>query len=82
MIQKEQTATITQLKAEARPPRRALKAINRDRKIQELKEHFDTNTITLEEYVQKMSTHTNVVYILYYCFVYLRVGETPLFGLK
>ena len=29
-------------------------------KIHELKEHFDTNKITLEEYVQGMSTHTNV----------------------
>ena len=63
VIQKEQTATevsITQLEAGARPPRRALKAISRDRKIQELKERFDTNKITLEEYVQGMSAHTNV----------------------
>ena len=63
VIQKEQTATevfVLQLKAGARPPRRALKAINRDRKIQELKECFDTNKITLEEYVQGMSAHTNV----------------------
>ena len=50
----------TQLEAGARPPRRALKAITRDRKIQELKERFDTNTITLEGYVQGMSAHTNV----------------------
>ena len=34
--------------------------IRRDRKIQELKECFDTNTNTLEEYVHRMSTHTNV----------------------
>ena len=63
VIQKKQTATevsITQLEAGAHPPRRALKAITRDRKIQELKERFDTNTITLEEYVQGMSPHTNV----------------------
>ena len=49
-----------QLEAGARPPRRALKAINRDRKIQALKKRFDTNKITLEEYVQGMSAHTNV----------------------
>ena len=63
VIQKEQTPTevsITQLEAGARPPRRTLKAITRDRKIQELKECFDTKTFTLEEYVQGMSTHTNV----------------------
>ena len=63
VIQKEQTATevfITQLEAGARPPQRALKAISRDRKIQEFKERFHTNKITLEEYVQGMSTHTNV----------------------
>ena len=34
--------------------------LNRDRKIQELKERLDTNKITLEEYVQGMSAHTNV----------------------
>ena len=68
VIQKEQTATevfVLQLEAGARPPRRALKAINRDRKIQELKEHFDTNKITL--YVQGMSAHTDVVLLLYCC---------------
>ena len=52
--------SITQLEAGACPPQRALKAITRDRKIQELKECFDTNIITLEEYVQGMSAHTNV----------------------
>ena len=46
------------LEVGACPPQRA--AINRDRKTQELKEHFDTNKITLEEYVQEMSAHTNV----------------------
>ena len=63
VIQKEQTATevfVLQLEVGARPPRRALKAINRDRKVQELKERFDTNKITLEEYVQGMSAHTNI----------------------
>ena len=63
VIQKERTATevfALQLEAGARPPRRALKAINRDRKVQELKERFDTNKITLEEYVQGMSSHTNI----------------------
>ena len=45
----------TQLEAGAHPPRRTLKAITRDRKIQELKERF-----TLEKYVQGMSAHTNV----------------------
>ena len=50
VIQKEQTTTevsITQLEAGAHPLRRALKAITRDRKIQELKQRFDTNTTTL-----------------------------------
>ena len=63
VIQKEQTATevfLTQLEAGARPPRRALKAINRDRKIKELKERLDTNVISLEEYVRGMSAHPNV----------------------
>ena len=47
VIQKEQTTSevsVTQLEAGAHPPRRALKAITRDRNIQELKERFDTNT--------------------------------------
>ena len=59
MVQKEQTATqvfITQLEAGASPPRNALKAISRDQKIQ----RFDTDKIKLEEYVQGMSTHTDV----------------------
>jgi len=45
VIQKEQTATevFVLQGAGARPPQRALKAINRDRKIQELKECFGTN---------------------------------------
>ena len=51
---------VLQLEAGARSPRRALKAINRDRKIQALKERFDTNKITLEGFVQGMSAHTNV----------------------
>ena len=40
VIQKEQTVTevfVLQLEAGARPPQRTLKAINTDRKIQELK---------------------------------------------
>ena len=51
-----------------------------------LKKRFDTDKIKLEEYVQGMSTHTDVVIInvvLYtYRFHFLRVGKTPLFGLK
>ena len=34
--------------------------LNRDRKTQELKERLDTNKITLQEYVQGMSAHTNI----------------------
>ena len=51
VIQKEQTTevSVTQLEAGAHPPRRALKAITRDRNIQELKERFDTNTTTLRK---------------------------------
>ena len=39
-----QTIYVVQLEAGARLPQRALKAINRDRKIQELKERFDTTS--------------------------------------
>ena len=35
-------------------------ALSRDRKMQELKEHFDTNKIKLEECVHKKSAHTDV----------------------
>ena len=46
VIRKEQTVTevfVLQLEAGARPTRTALKAINRDRKIQELKERFESH---------------------------------------
>ena len=48
VIQKEQTATeasITQLEAGACHPQRALKAITRDQKIQELEERFDKKNV-------------------------------------
>ena len=38
--------------------------------FQELEECFDTKKITLEKYVQGMSTHTNYCYC---CFIYLIV---------
>ncbi len=63
VIQKEQTSTevsLTQLAAGARPPRRVQRAINRDRKIKELKERFERNSITLHEFVCGMSAHTNI----------------------
>ena len=40
------------MEAGARPPQRALKAISRDQKIQELKERFDTIT--------GICAHTNI----------------------
>ncbi len=63
VMQKEQTATevlLTQLKAGACPPRRAKKSVVRDRKIEELKERFRSNSISLDEYVRGMSAHINV----------------------
>ena len=62
-LQKEQVATETflvQLDAGAQPPRRAIRAITKDRKIQELKDRFELNTISLDEYVRGMSAHTNI----------------------
>ena len=56
--------------------------------FQELEERFDTKKITLEKYVQGMSTHTNYCYcrfiylIVQLYSVFLRGGETPLFGPK
>ena len=81
----------------ARSPQRASKAIRKDRKIPELKECFDTKKISLgnmhKEYLYTLMCKycSNVVLLLYYIFntfktlhkaVFLRVGETPLFGLK
>ncbi len=60
VILKEQTKTevsLTQLAAGARPPRCTQRAINRDRKIKELKERFEANSITLHEFVRGMSAH-------------------------
>ncbi len=63
VIQKEQTTTevsLTQLAAGARPPRCTQRAINRDRQIKELKEHFEANSITLHELVRGMLAHINI----------------------
>ena len=51
---------INTAEAGAHSPQRALKAIHRDWKIQELKECFDTKKSTLEKYIQGISAHTNV----------------------
>ena len=48
---------INTAEAGAHSPQRALKAI---RKIQELKECFDTKKSILEKYIQGISAHTNV----------------------
>ena len=61
VLQREQSAneiSLIQLQAGARPPRRALRTINRDRNIEQLKQRF--NEIPLEEYIRGMSAHTNV----------------------
>ena len=52
--------TISQLASEAIPSTRGKKSTDKDKKIQELKKWFSENTITLEEYVQGMSGHTNI----------------------
>ncbi len=54
------TQSEAQLEAGERPPRRAKKSVARDRKIEELKERFRSNSISLDEYVRGMSSHTNV----------------------
>ena len=52
--------TISQLASGAIPPRRGKKSTDKDKRIQELKQRFSDNTISLEEYVQGMSGHTNI----------------------
>ena len=47
-----------QLAAGAAPPRQARKVIQRDHKIEELKQRFSSNSITLEEYLSGVSAHT------------------------
>ncbi len=63
VIQREQTTTkvsLSQHEAGAHPSHRALRAINRDRKIKELKARFEGNSLALNEYVRGMSAHTNI----------------------
>ena len=63
VIQREQAATeisILQLDAGARPPRRGIRAIARDRKIKELKDRFAQNNVSLADHVRGLSAHTNL----------------------
>ena len=94
MNQNKQTATelfIIQPEAGAHSPQRTLKAIHRDRKIQELKE-CGTKKIRLgnmhKEYLYTVC-YCCIVYLILHLYskhyiklIFLRVGETALFGLK
>ena len=63
VIQREQAATeisMLQLDAGARPPRRGIRTIARDRKIKELKDCFAQNNVSLTDYVRGMSAHSNL----------------------
>ena len=72
IIQKEQTATkvfMLQLEAGTRPPRRTLKvkAINRDIKLQELKECFDTNKRNMYKKCQHTPSKYCIIVVLCCC---------------
>ena len=61
LFKQEQADTeviLAQLATGAKPPRRANKDIQKDKRIQNLKEKFLTNTITLGEFVSGISFHT------------------------
>ena len=63
IFKREQGVTeinISQLASGTIPPRRGKKSTDKDKRIKELKQRFSENTITLEEYVQGMSGHTNI----------------------
>ena len=62
-FKKEQASTevsLAQLAAGAAPPRRRRRVIQRDRKINELKQRFTSNAISLHDYVSGVSAHTNL----------------------
>ena len=63
VIKKEQTATeilIAQLGAGATVPKRSSKTIVTDKKIKELRDRFDQNDISVEEYLHGVSYHISL----------------------
>ena len=50
---------VTQHAVGAAPPR-SRQAVDRDRKIKELKERFEQNRSTLEDFIDGISAHTNL----------------------
>ena len=58
VFQREQAVvevTISQLESGGRPRQRSSRLQEKERKIQEVKQRFSNNTITLEEYVRAIS---------------------------
>ena len=51
---------VTQRAVGAAPLRRSRQAVDRDRKIKELKERFEQNRSTLEDFIDGISAHTNL----------------------
>ena len=49
-----------QLDSGALPPSQSRQTIAKNRRIEELKRRFVENSISLEEYVQGLSGHTNI----------------------
>ena len=63
VFQQEQAdtkVTIAQLATGSQPPRRGRTTIAKDRKIEELKNRFRQDTISLGEYVKAVSAHTHI----------------------
>ena len=63
VMKKEQTATevlMLQLSAGASAPKRSAKSITMDKKIKELKDRFEKNSVSLEEYLHGVSHHTSL----------------------
>ena len=63
VFKKEQAATvvaIAQLEVGSRPPKRAKKAVVKDQQIAELKQRFDSSSISLEDYVRDIFAHTTI----------------------
>ena len=58
--QADTEVSIAQLAAGAQAPRRAKKSITKDKRIEELKNRFSQDNITLGEYVRGMSAHTAI----------------------
>ena len=61
VFQKEQLSvevSLAQLAVGVRPPRRAKKTIEKERKLAELKERFQDQAISLHDYVAGVSAHS------------------------